>query len=267
MKGSPTSIAEYFDHSKEYLYSFADKDFRLVKANSLFLKKFQLHSEDYVGKPFQDVIQQIESKKIVQAGKFCLQEPGTTVKIEVEITSASGEENWFQWEISSLHCNNDEESGVQIIGIDITEKKRSERQLLYQAVLLDNISDAVISTDKWFRLKSLNKAAEKIFHVKASDAAGVPLTEFFDNEAPSSFNNIISTLQKIGYWNGELKLKKSADQKESYQSFSITSVKDNQDVIIGYLAINRGYYRNPANKKMSVSPNNINNFEEHFTTN
>ncbi len=83
MKNSPTSIAEYFDHSNEYLYSFADKDFRLVKGNSLFLKKFHLHSDDYIGKPFQEVIRQIEFKKIIQAGKVCFDEPGTTIKIEL----------------------------------------------------------------------------------------------------------------------------------------------------------------------------------------
>ncbi len=254
MKNSPTSIAEYFDHSNDYLYSFADKDFRLVKANSLFLKRFQLHSEDYIGKPFQEVIQQIESKKIIQAGKVCLREPGTTIKIKVNTKTASGEESWFQWEVSSLEHEKNEQPGVQIIGVDITEKKRTEQQLLYQAVLLDNISDAVISLDKEFNLKSLNKAAEKIYQVKAIEILDKPLDYLFVHDTASIITEIISKLQKRETWNGEIKFRRVSDQKEIYQHSSITAVKNSHDTIIGYLAINKDIKKDFANTVSDSHP-------------
>jgi PAS domain S-box-containing protein len=239
MKNSPASIAEYFDHSNEYLYSFADKNFRLVKANSLFLKKFQLHSNDYIGKPFQEVIKQIEAKKILQAGTACLQVPGTTIKIKVNTKTPAGEETWFQWEISSLKRDKSEDAGLQIIGVDITEKKKSEQQLLFQAVLLDNISDAVISLDKEVNLKSLNKAAEKIYQVKATEIIGKPVNSIFGNKAATILTQTISKLQQTENWNGEIKFKRPSDKREIHQHSSITIVKDYQDTIIGYIIINR----------------------------
>lgn len=239
MKDSPTSIAEYFDHSSEYLYSFADKDFRLVKANSLFLKKFQLHSDDYIGKPFQEVIRQIESKKIIQAGKVCLQEPGTAIKIEVNTKTARGEETWFQWEISSLEYNGNEQSGIQIIGIDITEKKRSEQQLLFQAVLLDHISDSVISIDQKFRLKSLNKAAEKLVGVNSIEIIGQPISSLFKSETVNIINKAVADLSKKESWEGNINFKLADDQIEFYQHSFITGVKDIYGSVIGYMIINK----------------------------
>jgi PAS domain S-box-containing protein len=239
MKNAPTSIAEYFDHSNEYLYSFADKDFRFVKANSLFLKKFQLHSDDYIGKPFQNVIRQIESKKIIQAGKVCLKEPGTTIKIKVNTKNAKGEESWFLWEISSFELGENEQAGVQIIGIDITEKKRSEQQLLYQAELLNNISDAVLSLDRDFNLKNFNKAAEKIYGIGTIKTIDKPLDFLFEHKGGTSLTYIISKLQKEESWKGEVKFKRTTDQKEIHQYSTISTVKNSHDTIIGYIIINR----------------------------
>lgn len=261
MKNLPTSIAEYFDHSNEYLYSFADKDFRLVKANSLFLKKFQLHSDDYIGKPFHEVIKQIESKKILQAGKVCLQEPGTTIKIEVNTKTPAGEERWFQWEISSPEQNNNEQSGIQIIGIDITEEKKPEQQSLFHAVLLDNISDAVISIDKEFKLKSLNKAAEKTYQANSTDMIGKPLSVLFGNSNSIILHKAIDELQQKGAWNGEIKLQPFGDEKEIRQYCSITTVKDNQDSTIGYLAINRDINEPIEIEKTSAATDHINTFD------
>lgn len=55
---------------------------------------------------------------------------------------------------------------------DITEHKRAEETLQYQAELLDKVSDTVISTDQAFRIKSWNKAAERIYGWQAEEVCG-----------------------------------------------------------------------------------------------
>ena len=79
MKNISSPVTGHPDTSNEYLYSYVDKEFRIVKANSLFLQKFELLSDDYIGKPFREVISLIEYKKILQAGKACLKDPGTVI--------------------------------------------------------------------------------------------------------------------------------------------------------------------------------------------
>ncbi|MEJ0104279.1 MAG: PAS domain S-box protein [Bacteroidota bacterium] len=254
MKNSLPSLPGYFDHSSEYLYSYIDKDFRLIKANSLFRQKFELLSDDYIGRPFHEVISLIEYKKLVQAGKTCLQEPGTIIKIELNVKTASGDENWFQWDVSSVLSETGNEPGIQIIGIDITDKKKSEQQLLYQAILLDNISDAVISTDQDFIIKSLNKAAEKIYGIKAADAVGKPVMDLFKyNFINNTFNNALDELLQKGCWKGEVSFKRTADQNTIYLYSSVTSMKDNYGTVAGYVAVNHLIKQTPADTEHPVT--------------
>ncbi|MBK8047499.1 MAG: PAS domain S-box protein [Anaerolineales bacterium] len=60
---------------------------------------------------------------------------------------------------------------------DITVQRRAELQLRYQANLLDNISDAVISVDNNLRVISWNRAAEVLYGYPATEVIGRPLRE------------------------------------------------------------------------------------------
>jgi PAS domain-containing protein len=62
--------------------------------------------------------------------------------------------------------------GLAVFLHDISEKRRQEETLAYQAYLLSEISDAVISTDNDFCINSWNKAAELIYGWKASEVLG-----------------------------------------------------------------------------------------------
>ena len=242
MKNISLPANDYPGSSNEYLYSHVDKEFRFVKANSLFLQKFELLSDDYIGKPFREVISLIEYKKILQAGKACLKDPGTVIKIDLNIKTASGDENWFQWEVSSLRSeDNSQEEGIQIIGIDITERKKSEQQLLYQAVSLNNISDAIVFTDINFMVKSFNKAAEKTYNIISSKIIGKPISTLFNKTAEEDavFKNILSTVQQKSSWKGKTSYRLRAGEKEIYQQSSVNSVKDSNGVTIGYVIVSQ----------------------------
>ena len=55
---------------------------------------------------------------------------------------------------------------------DITEKHRREGQLVYQANILQNISDGIISTDLDYNILSWNKGAERIYGYIESEVKG-----------------------------------------------------------------------------------------------
>ena len=56
--------------------------------------------------------------------------------------------------------------GIRLLGTDITKQKKAEQTLLQQAILLDNISDAIISADQNFCINSWNLKAEMMFNLK-----------------------------------------------------------------------------------------------------
>ncbi|HWF35885.1 MAG TPA: PAS domain S-box protein [Solirubrobacteraceae bacterium] len=55
---------------------------------------------------------------------------------------------------------------------DITERRRRHEQLAYHASLLENVGDAVIATDREFRLTAWNKGAERLYGCTAEEVLG-----------------------------------------------------------------------------------------------
>lgn len=86
---------------------------------------------------------------------------------------------------------------------DITERKRAEAQLRFQASLLENVHDAVLATDTEFVLTAWNPPAERMFGWTAEEALGqrvyelIP-TSFSDEELASE----LRTLSETGRWRG-----------------------------------------------------------------
>jgi PAS domain S-box-containing protein len=79
---------------------------------------------------------------------------------------------------------------VRLIGsiIDLTEERINKEFLEYHANLLKEVSDAVISTDELFVVKSWNEAAEKTYGWSREEAIGKSIrnliTTYYDETSP-----------------------------------------------------------------------------------
>ena len=71
----------------------------------------------------------------------------------------------------------------QVILRDISERRRAEAALRYQASLVTHVSDAVIATDRDGNVRSWNPAAESLYGWQAADASGKPLAELIGGQA------------------------------------------------------------------------------------
>lgn len=97
-------------------------------------------------------------------------------------------------------------SAVSISYRDITELLQSRQALQLQDVLMQNINDAVISTNIEATIVTWNKAAERIYGYSAQDAIGKNLSDFTKTDLDSqSQHEIYEVLIKAGYWRGTIK--------------------------------------------------------------
>jgi len=93
------------------------------------------------------------------------------------------------------------------VNLDITERKAAEAQLRHQAYLLENVQDAIISTDLEFRIQTWNRGAEEIYGWSAAEAIGQRVyellaTTYADTDAdPDIVRNAFLT---TGRWQGEV---------------------------------------------------------------
>lgn len=122
---------------------------------------------------------------------------------------------------------------------DITEQQKLEEQIHYQALLLSNVSDAVISTDTNFNIRTWNPAAEAIYGWKAEEVIGKSAVEVLQGEYPNTTReSIVSQLRTAGVWRGEGK-QRHKDGSWIHVMASTSYVYDRDGRHIGIVSVNR----------------------------
>jgi PAS domain S-box-containing protein len=129
---------------------------------------------------------------------------------------------------------------VELIGswTDITWSKKSEEKLRYQANLVENVSDAIISTDLNFNVITWNKAAELIYGWRAEEVIGKNFSEIIplvyqDGNTGMDLNKLF----KEGFWKGEV-IQPHKDGTPIDILLSVSLIKDDKENPIGVVATN-----------------------------
>lgn len=90
------------------------------------------------------------------------------------LVGENGNVVWVQ-DIATLHRDAEGRQIEQGVMVDITETKRAEETLAFQAQLLESISDAVIAYDTEMVVTSWNRAARSLYGWEAEEVVGQPL--------------------------------------------------------------------------------------------
>jgi PAS domain S-box-containing protein len=122
---------------------------------------------------------------------------------------------------------------------DVTEQRKLEEQVQYQALLLANVSDAVISTDTDLIIQSWNPAAEIIYGWTAAEAVGKPTAELLKPEfSDLTRAEVLAQLKASGHWQGQTAHQRK-DGSRIYLQASTSYVYDKTGRHIGVVAVNR----------------------------
>ncbi|MFT3932481.1 MAG: PAS domain S-box protein [Chitinophagaceae bacterium] len=123
--------------------------------------------------------------------------------------------------------------------VDIHDYKMAEEKISFQARLIENASDVIISTDINFNVVTWNKKAEEIYGIDARDAVSKSildiLSKAFLNTASA---DAVRQLKEKGHWEGEV-LHKKANGEIIYLLCMVSALKDHDNTITGYISVNR----------------------------
>lgn len=105
---------------------------------------------------------------------------------------------------------------VQKLRVEVTADRETYRIMQYNTLLMDNIRDAVISTNKNFEIVSWNHVAERSFGWKEEEVKGKSLLFIIrpgqkDEQLAEAVKKLIAT----GAWDGEISTEKKDGQKIS----------------------------------------------------
>ncbi|NUM47896.1 MAG: PAS domain S-box protein [Anaerolineales bacterium] len=148
-----------------------------------------------------------------------------------------GEE--FPCEVSISQIEMADEKLFTAILRDMTERNRAEEEIRYQAGLLANVSDAIISTDLTYRIKSWNQAAEKMYGWKAEEVIGKTVADLVPNIfIEGGLEQAKKQLLKDRQWKGQL-LQQTKEGQEKIFLSSASLVVDASDQPTAIVFVNR----------------------------
>jgi PAS domain S-box-containing protein len=120
---------------------------------------------------------------------------------------------------------------------DITEKRRIESEILFQANLLNMVNQAIIATDIEGRITYWNKSAEKLFGYRAAEARGKYVFDLLVDKADiQDAMQILTGVIRGLPWSGEFEMKK-LDGSKFITACSLSLVVDEKGkkLIIGMI--------------------------------
>ncbi len=127
---------------------------------------------------------------------------------------------------------------VYAIYRDISKRKRAEEQVQYQADLLQNVSDAIIATDRDGRIQVWNKAAETIYGWKIAETVGKLFHDVIQPEYRfQGREEVIEKLDRDGAWSGEL-IHHLRDGRQIPVQSTITNLKNAAGNPAGTVSVN-----------------------------
>lgn len=119
---------------------------------------------------------------------------------------------------------------------DITERKKHENTLLYQARLLESVSDAIVSLDMNRCIVSWNKASEDLFGFTAGEVIGKRVPELISFEYPDTNNEaVFKQVFTEGEWKGEFNFIHPKSGEKIHLLSGINLLKNKAGIANGFI--------------------------------
>ena len=215
-----------------------DNDCKITKVNDTFCALFHLKREELIGKKCFEILPH----------EFCHTETCSRTQILKGKEEVTYETKQYQADGTELTLIIDSvpyrDPNGNFLGLiqnytDITMRKKAEEQIQYQAKLVEDVSDAIISTDLDFNIKSWNDAAETLYGWNADEAISKNVQIIIPVEYPyDEQENVLKQFRQNGYWRGEV-LQYRKDGTPMNILSSVTIFNDSSGNPVGVVAINR----------------------------
>lgn len=150
---------------------------------------------------------------------------------EFRVVWPDGTEHWIQGRGEFAF----DEAGqpVRMVGavIDVTERRRIEREVRRQAALLDQAYDAVFVYPPDGATVFWNKGAERLYGIAASEAMGVLPSTLLRSIFPSGLHETMEILARAGHWEGEVEQGTAAGRRIQVEC-RMTLVRQGAEVLV-----------------------------------
>lgn len=172
---------------------------------------------------------------IITSTGMLLPEIALPSRNELCIIHKDGDIRWI--EVFSVHIMYLGQPAVQITYIDITERKRTEAQIQFQAQLLDTVGQAIIVTQMDGVITYWNRAAERLYGWSAAEVIGRNILEVTPMvKSLEQAEAIMQQLRTGQPWSGEFFVRRR-DGTLFYALVTDVPIYDDQGQMSGIIGI------------------------------
>lgn len=235
-KASPSEVA-IFEDSAECV-AMLDVTGRLLRMNKSGKNLLKINKFSAVrGSKWVDLWQTKERSKISAA--IIKARKGQTQKITDVQPKVATHSLWWNMTIIPVLDPNNALKYLLVMCHDITERKETELALEYYALLVENVSDAIISADMNLNILSWNKGAETLYGWQSKEVMGKSARQFITTVFPNN-DHEAATKQILahGSWRGEIKQSDRRGQMHDLLS-TLTLLKDKDGKNVGIVGVNK----------------------------
>jgi len=131
---------------------------------------------------------------------------GSTWSLDYRVRRRDGTVVWVNDQGRALKVGRSRQVSGRVV--DVTRQRRLEERLRVQVQLIDAVGESVMAADRAGLVSSWNRAAARLFGVKAGEAVGRPLVELVF--APAQRDVVVDAMRGVlelgASWSGELRL-------------------------------------------------------------
>jgi PAS domain S-box-containing protein len=131
--------------------------------------------------------------------------------------------------------------GASMLVIDVTERRRAEDLMQYQANLLQSVSDSIITTDTDWSIQTWNAASELLYGWRVDEVLGKPLHDVIcSSYATGNIDEILARVIEQRYWQGEATQRRK-DGSVILVLSSISLLEDETGAPSGFVLVSRDF--------------------------
>ena len=177
------------------LYYQLDREWRFTDINRQTVARFGRSREELLGKVIWEIFPAAVDSELYPQLRKCID---TMLPVHFDLASRIVPGAWFEAHAYPTR------TGLSVYLRDITERKKSEEEIAFQARLLSAVEQAVIATDLQGTIVYWNSFAEQLYGWSAAEALGANVLEITpaDNMREQALQ-IMSHLKAGKSWSGE----------------------------------------------------------------